>query len=192
MAPAPGTAAVVIAATCGACVPYAYPPVTGAVGVRRTTAADARTGIHAEVGFAPFQLASTELHRAWDATLSATFDHAGGNAWGTAIAAGPILHPWGDLARSRATTRVMPQLVGRLTSEMHAAAVRVIVEYAAFTDSAGETDDGFTAMYGEAAIGGYLEAGRQWANTGDGWAITVGMTFRIPAIAGIACCIFPK
>jgi hypothetical protein len=168
MAPAPGIAAVVIAATCGACVPYAYPPATAAVGVNRTTATDARTSLHAEVGFAPLQLESTELHRAWDATLSATFD------------------------RSRATTRLMPQLVGRLTSEMHAAAVRIIVEYAVFTDRAGESNDGFNAMYGEAAIGGYLEAGRQWAGAGDGWAITLGMTFRWPAIAGIACCILPK
>jgi hypothetical protein len=182
--------AIVIMVACSACVPVAVPPTTLAVGVSRSIAEVPRTGVHAEIGFAPLQLSKPDLHRPWDATLSGTLDHfEGSDVWGAAVAAGPIFHPWRPDAEPDTTSRLMPQLVGRWTTDMHAAAIRVILERAIFID--GMNNDGSVRGYGEAAYGGYIEAGRQWASSArDGWAITVGLTMRSPAAAGIACCLF--
>jgi hypothetical protein len=181
--------AVVIMAVYGACVPYAVPPTTFAAGASRTIGADARFEGHAEVGVSPFQLSRRDLGRRWDATLSGTLDHAGAdNAWGGALAAGPIWHPWGPSRDADTTNRLMPQLVGRWTTSARAAAIRVIIESSMFAD--GPTDDGMSRMRGEVAYGAYLEAGPRWGSAArDGWAITIGLTMRTPAAAGIACCL---
>jgi hypothetical protein len=173
-----------------ACVPYAVPPTNVAVGASRSTGVDARTSVHADFGYAPFQLSKDELERLWDATVSVSLDHTPSrDAWGAALAAGPVFHPWGpdvDMA-----DRLLPQLVGRWTADNHAAAVRIIVERSRFAD--GKTGDGMGVMYGELAYGAFLEAGRQWSTTGrEAWAITLGLTLRGPAAAGVACCLLPK
>jgi hypothetical protein len=182
--------AIMIMVACTACVPFAVPPTTMAGGVSHSIAAGSRTGGHGEIGFAPLQLSRSELDRPWDATLSGTLDHfADHNAWGAALAAGPILHPWGPATEHDTTSRLMPQLAGRWTTDMRAAAIRVIIERSIFVD--GMNSDGTVRARGEASYGAYIEAGPQWTSTArDSWAITVGVMMRTPAAAGISCCLF--
>jgi len=172
-----------------ACVPFAVPPVTGDVGVAHTFASDSRTGVHADVGFAPLQLSSDSLHRPWDATLSGSFDRAAAHdAWGLAVAGGPVLHPWGDDLSDDATNRLLPQLVGRLTTDGTAVGARVAIEHSVFTTSANADNNALVSMHGETAFGLYLEADYVHPDTmpANEWSVSLGLTLRTPALAGIS------
>jgi len=174
------------------CMPYVLPPATGAMGAQRTLEAGERARVHAELGVSPFQLSPRLLNRAFDATVSATFDRATHNAWGAAVAAGPVLHPWPAWSKRDVTTRLAPQLVGRWNTDGRAAALRISVERAAFYAEGNQAVDASGAIYGEGAIGLYVEAGMQWPEMDErGWSLGVGVTLRMPAAAGIACCVKP-
>jgi hypothetical protein len=170
-----------------ACVPFALPPVTGDVGV----AHNSRTGIHADVGFAPLQLSSSYLHRPWDATLSGSFDRITHDEWGLAVAGGPVLHPWGDDLSDDATNRLLPQLVGRLTTDGTAVGARVAIEHSVFTTGANGDDKAWVSMHGETAFGLYFEADyvRPDAMPTNEWSISFGLTLRTPALVGVSCCL---
>lgn len=174
------------------CMPYVVPPATGAVGAHRTLASGDRTGVHAELGLSPFQLTPGYLARSFDATVSATFDHAERTAWGAAVAAGPLLHPWGASPSRDVTNRLAPQLVGRYTTEGVGAAVRVTLERATFVNNPTESIDSIGHSYGEGAIGLYVEAGMDWPEMRERvWSLGLGLSFRIPASVGVVCCIKP-
>ncbi len=169
------------------CMPYALPPVTGDVGPARSSSRGSRTGVHAEVGFAPLQLTRGQIDRPWDATLSGSFDRIDRDEWGVAAAAGPVLHPWGRFA-DEVANRLLIQAVGRWTTEGIGAGVRATVEYAKFVDGASSDSNGGAYGFGEAAIGLYAETAR-WSFDGTaGWTVTAGVTLRVPAMVGIACC----
>ena len=170
------------------CVPYVVPPVTGTVGATRSTERASRTGVHVDVGFSPVQLVESQLHRTWDATISGSFDRDNDNEWGAALAAGPILHPWGKRDSER-TSRVLPQLVGRWTTEGRAVALRVAVERAAFATGDDKSEEGGFA-WGEIGFGLYVEAARVWPDEmDDHYVVTAGLTVRLPFLAGVACCV---
>jgi hypothetical protein len=170
-------------------MPYVIPPVTGNVGATYSTARASRTALHVDAGLSPVQLVRGQTHRKWDATVSASLDRETSNEWGAAIAAGPILHPWGKLDDER-TARVLPQLVGRWTTEGRAVGVRVGVERAAFV--APDDDAKGATGWGEVGFGLYAEA--SYVRPDDmrddpRWAFTVGLSVRLPVMAGVACCI---
>jgi hypothetical protein len=177
---------VLVGATAVGCVPYVTPPVTATLGLAHDASQGARTGFHADAGFSPWQVIGGQLDRSWDVTVSGSYDHLGGARWGGALAAGPVLHPWGlDPARAL-SDRVMPQLVGRWTTAGRSAGVRLILERAIFADTSGTA----AAAWGEDAIGGYLEAGYLWTGDArDGWMIGLGVAGRLSATAGVACCL---
>lgn len=172
-------------------MPFVVPPFTGDLGVTRSTANGARTGLHADVGFAPLQLSPRFLHRPWDATLAGSFDHASHAVWGLAVAGGPILHPWGDDPELDTTNRLLPQLVGRVTTEGTAAGVRLAVEHVGFTRGPEPGNGEVATQYGEAAIGLYVETVYQHpdAMAPNSWTVTAGVTLRSPVLAGVSCCI---
>jgi hypothetical protein len=163
------------------CMPYALPPVNGNVGATRTTENGARTGLHAELGVAPMQLVDGQLRRRWDATLSGSYDRMGTHdAWGVAVVGGPIVYPFG--VDRHTADRLLPQLVGRWTTETMSAGVRLTAERALFARGSGDS----SVAFGEGAIGFYVEADYQ--RDGE-YFVHAGLAMRIPAIAGVACCI---
>ena len=171
-------------------MPYVIPPVTGNVGATYSTERAARTSLHVDAGLSPVQLVRGQTHRRWDATLSGSLDRESSNVWGAAISAGPIFHPWGKLDDER-TARLVPQLVGRWTQEARAIGVRIGVERAAFVapDDEDKNKDG---VWGELGFGLYAEANylRPDAMRDDPrWTFTVGLSVRLPVMAGVACCI---
>jgi hypothetical protein len=181
----------ILAVASAGCVPYVLPPVTGAIGVTHDDAQGARSGFHVDAGLSPWQLIAGQLDRRWDVTAAGSYDHLAGSRWGGALAAGPVLHPWGLDPDGGHVDRVLPELVGRWTTVGRAAAVRVILERAAFVDAWSQrAPHASAAAYGEDAIGVYLEAGYLWADQArDGFTVGVGLAFRLSATAGIACCL---
>ena len=170
------------------CMPYVIPPVTGTVGATRSSERASRTGVHVDAGFSPVQLVESQIHRTWDATISGSFDRETQNEWGAAIAAGPVLHPWGKIDELR-TARLLPQLVGRWTTEHRAVALRVAVERAGFVNGEGESKPRGLA-WGEIGFGLYVEVARAWPEEMDDyWFASAGLTFRLPVMAGVACCV---
>lgn len=161
-------------------MPYALPPVTGNLGATRTTENGTRTGLHVDVGFSPMQLAPSQFARRWDATIAGSYDRMGSrDAWGAAAFGGPILYPWG--LRRDTSVRLMPQAVARWTQEAPSVGGRVAIERAAFARGSG----GGSSAYGEGSFGVYVEGDRRFD---DEWTFVAGVTMRVPAIAGIACC----
>jgi hypothetical protein len=180
-----------VLATLAGCMPYAIPPFTGNVGATHTTERASRTALHADVGLSPLQLSPSQLHRRWDATVSASVDREIHNVWGAAIAAGPVVHPWGRIDATH-TARVLPQVVGRWTTEGRAVALRIGVERAGFVGPDGAPKD--AQGWGEIALGLYAEAAYlrpDYDDDDDRWSVTVGMSIRLPAIVGVACCFSP-
>lgn len=172
---------------CGSCVPYAVPPATVDVGGQRLSANGARTQIHADVGFAPLQLVRGTMDRAWDATLSGSFDRSESrNRFGLAAAGGLVLHPWG-LFEDEVANRLLVQAVARWTTDGEAIGARIGLEHSVFTHGEVTSSNAGGVTHGEGGIGLYLEADR-WTIDGASWGITAGVTFRVPAMAGIACC----
>jgi len=177
-----------LAVACGACVPVALPPAMGSVGVIRDSRDGGRTGVAADVGLAPLQLVPGQVHRVWDVGVAASYTHAARDVWGAALFAGPILHPWGDDPASRTTRRLVPQLVGRMTTDGTGLGVRIGLEDAGFARGTGIGRDAALAAYGEGAYGAYVEVAATREGDRTTWAVTVGVSLRIPAIAGIVCC----
>jgi len=168
------------------CMPYAIPPATGSVGVTHASERGTRAGVHADLGLSPLQLSPSQIHRRWDVVVSGSFDRVSDNTWGAAIAAGPLLHPWGKLDDAR-TARVAPQLVGRWTTKGTAAALRIGVERAGFVT--GSDASSTSGGWGEIAAGLYVEAAYMRPDgKDDGWSVTAGVTLRLPAMIGVACC----
>jgi hypothetical protein len=169
------------------CMPYVIPPVTGTVGATHSTARGTRTGVHVDAGLSPVQLVRGQMHRRWDATVSASFDHEAHSTWGAAIAAGPVLHPWGT-PRDERSARLMPQLVGRLTTENRAIALRLAAERTWFASGDDRSEEGGLA-WGEVAIGFYAEAAYvkpDGARDDAHWMFSAGVAFRLPAMVGVA------
>lgn len=175
------------------CMPYAIPPVTANVGATRSTERGTRTGVHVDAGLSPMQLVRGQVHRAWDATLSGSLDREHDNTWGVAVAGGPILHPWGRLDVER-SARVLPQIVGRWTTRNRSIGVRLGVERVAFGAGSSRGGGQAGAGWGELGIGLYAEAARVRPHDemdADYWMATFGVIVRVPAMAGMACCISP-
>jgi hypothetical protein len=167
-------------------VPFAVPPATASLGALHGIAARAPLGVRADVGISPVQLTPSQHHRAWDATLSASYerDDRYHSAWGAVAAAGPILYPWGHDVGDSVTNRLSPQLVTRWTTTGYGLYARVELERCDFLSGVQSGKDiGFVAS-GEAAIGGYLEAGHQFGEV-DQWSVTIGVVLRVPAAAGV-------
>jgi len=174
---------------CG-CVPYAVPPVTANVGGKVTDVRGSRMGLHVEVGADPLQLIAGQFHRSWDASLSATYDRMGTtDAWGAAAAVGPVLFPWDVNPDDYAANRLVPQLVGRWTTQERAAGLRVTLEHSVFTDTRGKNTHGDAGTFGEAGVGLYVESDVRKDELGSGWAVLFGVTLRVPFTIGIACCL---
>jgi hypothetical protein len=170
------------------CMPYVIPPVTGNLGATYSSERASRTSLHVDAGLSPVQLVRGQTHRRWDATVSGSLDRESSNVWGAAVAAGPIFHPWGKLDEER-TARVLPQLVGRWTTEGRAVGVRFGVERAAFVVP-DESKDG--SHWGELGFGLYAEVDYMRPDDMRGdtrWMFTVGLSVRLPVMAGVACCI---
>jgi hypothetical protein len=168
------------------CVPYAIPPATVDVGGLRSTEQGTRTGIHVDAGFSPMQLMPTQFNRRWDAMLAGSFDRFGShNTWGGAVAAGPIFFPF-PVNNPDARVRLLPQVIGRLSTDASSIGARVAIEYVTFTSGSASDSNGGGVSYGEAAIGGYIESGYR---SDDELVITAGLTLRIPVIAGVSCCL---
>lgn len=171
------------------CMPYVIPPVTANAGATFSTERASRTALHVDAGLSPIQLVRGQTHRRWDATVSGSLDRESSNVWGAAIAAGPILHPWGKLDEER-SARVLPQLVGRWTTDGRAVGVRVGVERAAFIAPDESMKHG--TGWGELGFGLYAEASYVRPDDMEDdprWAVTLGVSIRLPVMAGVACCI---
>ena len=167
----------------GGCLPFALPPVTATVGATHDTASTSLAGVHTDVGFSPFQLSPSLHQRAWDATVSGSFERQGTrDIWGLAAAGGPVLYPWG-VDGDDWLDRVLPQLVARWTTDGYGIDARIEIEHAEFAD--GEIDGKDIGGYarGEFAIGVYAEAGRQFEGIAA-WTATIGLVLRLPAAAG--------
>src|ERR1051325_4486926 len=136
------------------CVPFAVPPATASVGAVHTSTMQAPIGVHADVGLSPVQVMTGQQHRWWDATLSGSFEHVDRNrdAWGAALAAGPVLHPWGIEPTDTVSLRVLPQLVARWTTTGYALDARVEVERSDFADRMYTSKDAACYARGEVAI----------------------------------------
>lgn len=172
------------------CVPYAVPPVTANVGGRVTDVRGSRMGLHVEVGADPLQLITGEFHRAWDASLSGTYDRMGtSEAWGVGLAVGPVLFPWGVDRDDYVANRLVPQLVGRWTTEERSAGLRLTLEHSVFTDSRDNDAHDGAGMFGEAAIGAYVEGDVRRDDMATGWGLLFGLVVRVPFMIGIACCL---
>lgn len=180
--------ALALALAGGACVPVALPPAMGSVGVIRDSRDGGRTGVTAELGISPLQLIPGQVHRVWDVGLAGTYAHTARDTWGAALYAGPILHPWGDDPASRTTRRLVPQLVGRVTTDGNGLGIRVSLEDAGFARGSGIGRDAALVAYGEGAYGAYAEVTATQEADRTTWAATVGVSLRIPALAGIVCC----
>ena len=157
------------------CVPFAAPPLTASVG----TGTPAR--VHVDAGFSPLQLPPDQHHRAWDATLSGSFDRDdrdNRNAWGVAAAGGPMFYPWSD------ETRLIPEVVGRWTTLGYALDARLAIEISRFTTGEFASKDVAGVAHGEYGIGGYVEAGRLFGDD-RAWTATIGVMLRLPAALGV-------
>ena len=103
-----------------------------------------------------------------------------------------MFHPWGHQSDGNATRRLSTQLVARWTTEGYTAGARATIEAAAFFDGEFSKSSGSSTNvgvgYGEAGIGLYAEALYLPAG-GDDWSVSAGLSVRIPAIVGLACCI---
>src|SRR5688500_14730166 len=174
------------------CVPYALPPITGDVGATRTTQRGTRTGLHVNVGFSPLHFTeSVARTRRWDATIGGSFDRdSSHDSWGASVAAGPVFYPWPDDPDRISRDRLLPQLVGRWTTDGPAAGVRVALERAMFANGSGSGGGNGVAAYGEGAFGFYAEADVRLRDERE-WAVTAGITLRLPATIGVACCALP-
>ncbi|HEY4057191.1 MAG TPA: hypothetical protein VGM39_11315 [Kofleriaceae bacterium] len=163
------------------CMPYAIPPASVDLGATRSTEDGSRTGLHVDVGLSPMQVMPTQVDRRWDAVLLGSFDRMGTrDSWGGALAVGPTFFPM-PVTDPDSRLRLLPQVIGRLTTEASSVGARVVLEYATFTNGTGK--DGYA--YGEAAIGGYLEGSYR---SDDELVMTIGLTVRVPILAGVACC----
>lgn len=166
------------------CMPYALPPVTADLGPSRSSERGSRTGLHANVGFSPLHF-SRATRRPFDATIGASYDHEGGkNLWGASASAGPVFQPW----PGPSLDRLLPQIVGRWSTDGTALGVRVALERATFTSGRSSDHNGGAYRYGEAAFGFYLEADVRFRDERE-WMVTGGIAVRIPAIFGVACCL---
>lgn len=169
------------------CVPFAVPPTTSSLALTGSTSSGARPGVRVEAGLSPLQVMPSKLHRSWDATLSGSYEHDQRDAWGLAVAAGPILHPWTARSAQR-SDRLLPHLVGRWTTAGYGAAVRATIERAADVTGPFRGSDSTGALRGEMAVGLYVEAGYLREDMRDAWSVALGLTLRLPASAGVACC----
>lgn len=177
------------AMSAASCVPYAIPPLTVAVGPAHARE-EARTGLRAEAGLAPMQLVQGQLHRRWDARVMGTYEHQRRSIWGVALAAGPILHPWGPSHGNDGSRRLLPMMVARWTDEGSALGVRAGFEWAKFVHGTFSGRDATGSGHGETAIGFYLDAEYQTSDrVGDGWSLGAGLSLRVPAMVGLACCV---
>lgn len=167
------------------CVPFAVPPVTGNLGAQWTTEVGNRAGLHVDVGFSPLQLTESQFDRGWDATLAGSYDRMGTEqGWGVAAFGGPIMTP--RALQGGAKVRVLPQVVARWTTDGASAGLRLAIERVSF-ESGSRTGTGQGAgVHGEAAIGLYLESGYR---SDEEWSVVAGLTLRIPAMVGLACCL---
>jgi hypothetical protein len=175
---------VVLALVTG-CLPYVIPPLAADVGATHSTENGTHMGVHVDAGLSPMQLMPSQFGRRWDATLSGSFDRIGTrDSWGGALAAGPIFFPM-PVENPNAVVRLLPQVVGRLTNRDSSVGARVVLEWASFVNGTSSDNNGGFYAYGEGAIGGYVETAYR---NDDEFVITAGVTVRIPAMAGIACC----
>jgi hypothetical protein len=169
------------------CIPFAVPPLTGSVGARETTETDVRIGMHVDAGFSPLQLSPEYLHRHWDATLSGSYDYrAHHDEWGAAIQAGPVFMPaqWQPASPTN-VMRVMPQLVGRMTTDGRSAGARIAFDWVGFVDGKGMGKDAAASGRGEIGFGFYAEVDYR---SDDEWLASAGITIRLPAAIGVVCC----
>jgi hypothetical protein len=150
-----------------------------------------RPALQVEAGIAPLQFARSQLHRKWDATLWGTYEYDKRDTWGAAFGIGPIINRGSE--NSKYARRITPQVIGRITTEGRAVGARVTLEAASFFDGefANSGDKGFFmgAGYGEWGLGLYLETLYQERNMrANGLSATAGLSVRLPALIGIACC----
>lgn len=167
------------------CMPYVLPPVTADVGPSWSSERGSRTNLHVNAGYSPLHFSRATARR-FDATLGGSYDReSGDNIWGVSASAGPVFPlP----SRGSSVDRLLPQLVGRWTTAGPAVGGRVVLERATFADFAKSTSgNSVSSSYGEAAIGFYVEADLAFRDERE-WALTAGLTLRLPATAGIACC----
>jgi hypothetical protein len=167
------------------CMPYVLPPVTADVGPSRSSERGSRTNLHVNVGYSPLHF-SRATARHFDATVGGSYDReAGDSIWGVSASAGPVFRPW---PHAPSVDRILPQLVGRWTTEGTAVGVRIALERATFAEFENSSSgNSVSSSYGEAAIGFYLETDLRFRDERE-WMVTVGLTLRIPATAGVACC----
>lgn len=95
-----------VALSFAACMPYAVPPATGAVGVATSGTRGARAGLHAELGLSPAQLFPSLLQRSWESARMARAPSASTSR--PAIAGATTIERGAPVPVSRCVCRPVP------------------------------------------------------------------------------------
>ncbi len=179
-----------------ACIPYVVPPIRAdvATGVQGTTlpgATSLQVPLEVEVGAFPLALFESMHDRRVDVGVGGLYTlDATGERFGAFLESGIVAAGW---QWDQKILRLMPEAQVRIVGDPSTnragwgAAARCTIELATFIPSfAYSNPSDFGAGQGELAVGAYVEASTGQIPQEQTYALLFGLTFRLPALAGVA------